>query len=126
MNYLGLDYGLRYLGIAFSEGSLATPLTTIPTADALKLLPVLKDTHRIDKIIIGRPDTALNLEFEKFINSLKILNFKFKIVDESLSSHDARVKLMHTSRSRRKSLEHAAAAAVILQSWLDNRPPPLN
>jgi putative transcription antitermination factor YqgF len=120
MNYLGLDYGLTHLGIAFSDGPLASPLTTIPTSQAAKLLPVLVDTHHVDEIIIGRPDKTLKLKFNEFINYLKILNFKFQIVDETLSSYDARQKLLHTTQTRRRKKEHSVAAALILQSWLDS------
>lgn len=120
MNYLGLDYGLTHLGIAFADGPLASPLTTIPTAQAQKLLPVLVDTHHIDEIIIGRPDKSLKSEFDKFIKSLGIVNCGLRLVDETLSSHDARQKLLHTTQSRRKAKEHSAAAALILQSWLDS------
>jgi len=119
MNYLGLDYGLTHLGVAFADGPLASPLTTIPTTQAQKLLPVLIDTHKIDEIIIGRPDKSLKFEFENFLHYLEIRNLKLEIVDESLSSHDARQKLLHTTQTRRRTKEHSAAAAIILQSWLD-------
>lgn len=122
MNYLGIDYGLAHLGLAFSDGTLATPLGTIPTSKASQLLPAIIDTHKIDTIIIGRPNKSLKLQFEKLINLLRLENCELVIVDETLSSYDARVSLSHTTRSRRKSKEHSAAATIILQSWLDDNP----
>ena len=119
MNCLGLDFGLKHIGVAYSDGPLATPLTTVSAAKAPKILPVLVDTHHVHKIIIGQPDTSLKPEFEKFLHSLEIRNLKLEIIDETLSSHEARQKLLHTTRTRRRVKEHAAAAAVILQSWLD-------
>lgn len=121
MNYLGLDYGLTHLGIALADGPLASPLTTISTKKAAKILPILIDTHRIDEIVIGLPDKTLKFEFDKFLNSLKILNLKFQIVDETLSTKEAIQKLMHTSQTRRRVKQHAVAATLLLQSFLDSQ-----
>lgn len=123
MNYLGLDYGQKHIGVAIAAGPLAEPLTTISTKNALQLIKELVAKHSIEAIIIGRPDKVLKFEFEAFINSFKIYNLKFKIVDETLSSHDARQSLLHTSQKRRRLAEHSASAAIILQDWLDNHPP---
>ena len=120
MNYLGLDYGQKHIGVALATGPLAEPLTTIPTQNALQLIKELVDKHHIDEIIIGQPDQVLKLDFEKFLNSLQISNFKFQIVDETLSSHDARQFLLHTSQKKRRLGEHSASAAIILQSWPDS------
>ena len=121
MNYLGLDYGQKHIGVALATGPLAEPLTTIPTETALQLIKELVDKHHIDEIIIGQPDQVLKLDFEKFLNSLQISNFKFQIVDETLSSHDARQSLLHTTQKKRRLSEHSASAAVILQNWLDSQ-----
>ncbi|TSC87647.1 MAG: hypothetical protein G01um101416_412 [Microgenomates group bacterium Gr01-1014_16] len=128
MNYLGLDYGQKHIGVALATGSLAEPLTTLPTKTALQLIKELVNKYSIDELIIGQPDVSLKLEFEKFLNSLKIacpersrrVNFKFQIVDETLSSHDARHSLLHTTQKKRRLSEHSASAAVILQNWLDS------
>lgn len=127
MNYLGLDYGLKHIGVALAIGPLAEPLTTMSTKEALQLIKFLATKHRIDQIIIGRPDNSLKLEFENFVNSLKIKNLKLKlkIVDETLSSHSARQALLHTTQKRRRLGEHAAAASIILQSWLDSHSTPV-
>ncbi len=119
MNYLGIDYGKRYLGVALATGPLAEPLTTLNITKALNSISKLVSEYKVDEIIIGKPDESLGLEFGKFVNSLKIVNCKLKIVDETLSSHDARIALLHTTQKRRKNLEHQASATIILQSWLD-------
>lgn len=118
MNYLGFDYGRKYIGIAIATGPLAEPLTTVSTGSSLQLIKELVAQHHIDILIIGQPDKSLKSEFNEFINSLK--DFKLIVVDETLSSHDARQSLLHTSRLRRKSLEHSVSAALILQSYLDS------
>lgn len=122
MNYLGLDYGLKHLGIAMAIGPLAEPVASVSTAKALHLIKEIADKNNISEIIIGQPDQTLKVEFEKFINSLKITNLKLIICDETLSSHDARQALLHTTQSKRKKIEHSVSAAIILQSYLDSYP----
>ncbi|OGC93001.1 hypothetical protein A3D85_00545 [Candidatus Amesbacteria bacterium RIFCSPHIGHO2_02_FULL_47_9] len=122
MSFLGLDYGIKHIGVAVAAGPLAEPLTTLPASRAFKLINKLVDKRHIDTIIIGRPDKSLKKAFENFINSLEIRNSKLEIVDETLSSYDARVHLQHTTQKRRKQKEHSVSAAIILQSWLDSHP----
>ena len=113
MAILGLDYGEKHVGVALAEGPLAAPLTTLSNQSALEQIKNLVAKHKIEKIIIGNCP-------EEFVNSLKIVNCELEIVDETLSSYDARISLMHTTQTRRKEKEHAAAAAIILQTWLDS------
>ncbi len=119
MNYLGLDYGQKNIGVALAIGPLAEPLITFSTAKSISLIKALVEKHHIDEIIIGQPDKLLESEFKGFVDQLSILNRPLSIVDETLSSHDARQALLHTSRTRRKNSEHAVAATIILQSFLD-------
>lgn len=120
MNYLGLDYGLAKVGVAIATSPLAEPLTTLDTKNAIQIIKELAKKYHIDTIIIGQPDQSLNLEFENFVHSLDIGHWTLVIVDETLSSHEAREKLFHTTQKRRKNLEHQVAATIILQNWLDN------
>lgn len=120
MNYLGLDYGTSHIGVAIATGPLASPLTTISTSSAPKLLKALVDKHQITALIIGVSDTRSNATVSELTAELSFLNLPVYLVDETLSSHDARTALLHTTKSRRKDLEHAASAAIILQTWLDN------
>jgi len=115
MNYLGLDYGQKHIGIALATGPLAEPLTTIPTENALQLIKELINKYRIQAIIIGTHDES----FQKLLEQLGIPVYE---VDETLSSHDARQSLLHTSQKKRRLSEHAASASIILQSWLDSHP----
>jgi len=111
MNYLGLDYGAVKIGVALATGPLAEPLTTLKTTKALQSIKLLLDKHNIDNIVVG--DCP-----ESFLDKLSQLSIVYR-VDETLSSHDARQALMHTTQKKRRNEEHAAAAAIILQSWLD-------
>jgi putative transcription antitermination factor YqgF len=122
MNYLGLDYGKKHIGVALAAGPLAEPLDTVDIVQAVKVIGQLADQHRVGGIIIGLPEGPVRSAAQNFIDQLLVLNVPVFPVDETLSSHDATASLLHTSRSRRKIRAHAAAAAIILQSWLDAHP----
>ena len=114
MNYLGIDYGAVKTGVAIATGPLAEPLTTVKTEKAFQSIRLLFNKHNIDSIVVG--DCP-----ESFLGKLSDLAVVHQ-VDETLSSHDARQFLFHTSQKKRRKEEHAAAAAVILQNWLDRQP----
>ena len=115
MNYLGLDYGKAHIGVAIATSPLAEPLTTIPTKSALQLIKELIKKYNINVIIIGLPHASIH-------DTLGQLGLPVYEVDETLSSRDARESLLHTTQKRRRVGEHAAAASIILQSWLDSHP----
>lgn len=112
MIYLGLDYGKAKVGVALATGSLAEPLTTIKTEKALQVIKQVIEKYAVNRVIIGNSSPG-------FLQSLKDLKVEVEQVDETLSSHDAREGLLHTTQKRRQELEHAAAATIILQNWLD-------
>lgn len=112
MNILGLDYGEKHIGVALAEGPLAAPLTTLKTETAAVQINELINKWQISKLIIG--DCP-----KEFLEKLKTLGVTVIQTDETLSSHDARMSLLHTTQTRRKEKEHTAAAAIILQTWLD-------
>src|SRR3989344_3538865 len=112
MNYLGLDYGKARVGVAVAEGPLAQPLVTLDTQNAIRLIKELVIRYKIDSIVIG--DCP-----QEFLSELQIFKLPVIVTDDTLSSHDAREGLLHTTQKRRKNLEHQASATIILQSWLD-------
>ena len=114
MNYLGLDYGASKVGVAIATGPLAEPLTTFDTNNAIQLLKQIIIDNNIDTIVVGGCS-------QEFLDRLRLLELPVHVVDETLSSHDARQKLFHTSQKRRKNLEHQASATIILQNWLDTQ-----
>lgn len=114
MNYLGLDYGESHIGVALASGPLAEPLTTLSREKVIQLIKPILKTHNIDAIVVG--DCP-----EKFLNELSELELPIHQTDETLSTYDATQALLHTSQTRRKNTQHAVAAAIILQNWLDDR-----
>lgn len=130
---MALDVGDRRIGVALSDPLqiLASPLQTITrTSDeyALHEITGLVNKHEVGKLIIGMP---YSLDGTTGPQAEKVLAFKDKIAaqlaieivlqDERLSSVTADQKLKETGRksARLKEKIDAAAAAVILQSYLD-------
>lgn len=129
MRYLGVDYGLKKVGLAVSEGQIASPLKVLDVsslADAISKITHVIKQENIDRVVIGVPDSGeAKSAVKKFIRELKN-GFKEKTVsiieaDETLSSSLAKnlmIDLGVGEKSRQK--EDAYSATVILQNFLDS------
>jgi len=127
MKYLGLDYGERKVGLAVGDDQtrLAVPLETIRFSSIDKLLEkvskVSKETE-VSKVVIGISEGKMA---EKTKTFAKTLQEKLKIPvifqDETLTTKDAQRLSIEAGikRNKRKSLEDAYSAALILQAHLD-------
>ncbi|OIN88717.1 Holliday junction resolvase RuvX [Candidatus Beckwithbacteria bacterium CG22_combo_CG10-13_8_21_14_all_01_47_9] len=124
MRYLGIDFGLRHVGLALADGPLAEPLGEKKYFESGKLFNYLKrvcDEQSIDKIVIGLPEGKLAEAVRKFGGDLGQLTGKeIFYQDETLSSQEAKSKLIAAAAPQKKRrLDHRAAAALILQEFLD-------
>lgn len=135
---LGIDYGERRIGIAISDPSatIAQPLTVL-TRRAGKRPPVqaiadLIEQHDAQHVVIGLPLTLAGdesdwtREVRAFGNKLALrARTGVSFADERLSSVAAEraVRSLGLKRSEREQKERidAAAAMLILQSYLDSR-----
>lgn len=130
---MGLDIGDKKIGVSLSDPSrtLASPLTTIiRTSDEQAIAEIIRiiDKHNVIQVIVGMP-YSLNGDIGR--QARKVLEFKEKIAqsivadivmqDERLSSVSADQKLREAGKkgSKLKSEMDAAAATIILQSYLD-------
>jgi len=130
---MGLDVGDRRIGVSLSDPSrtLASPLTTImrnSDEQAISDIVKLAIKHQVDQIVIGMP-YSLNGNIGR--QAYKVMEFKGKIAqtivadfvmqDERLSSVSANQKLREAGKkgSKLKRGMDAAAATIILQSYLD-------
>jgi putative Holliday junction resolvase len=128
--YLGLDYGLRRIGIAVSNpaGTLAFPLEThVEGRDRsiLKRLAELIDQRSVTGIVVGLPLTTAGHEgtmadrASRFAARLET-EFAIEVIlwDERYSSAEADRWLALRSRPAKEDRD-ALAAQIILQSYLD-------
>ena len=120
MKYLGIDYGTRRIGVAVSDeaGSLAFPLVTVEAGrEALSKVAELAGQNNAEKIVIGE---SRNFKNEPNLVQEDIEQFK-KDLEELAGVQAARQFAPDGSRKENPSQEKldAAAAALILQSYLD-------
>lgn len=133
MRVLAVDPGERHIGVALSDptGLVARPLTTVThvarAADAARLV-ALAEEHGAELIVIGyaldgdgRPGPQAR-HAEKLAEAVRALTpLPVQLYDESYSSQEAQASLRAAGKKRRDQRDqiHAAAAATILQSYLD-------
>jgi putative Holliday junction resolvase len=134
---LALDFGLKRIGVASGDTLTRTahPRTTIDNGpkgpDWRALDRVLADTQP-GRIAVGEPynadgtESALTAAARRFAAELtQRSRIPVDLVDERWSSQDAEERLRHArasgERRRRVTREavDAAAAAVILERWLE-------
>lgn len=125
MKYLGVDFGLRRIGLATSEGEIASPYKILEVKNLAegveKVLNVISQ-ESIDKILVGMPEGKLGKTVLGFIRKLKKSGLQVEGVDETLSTRNATYQMieMNIPKEKRK-FNDAYSAAIILQAWLDNK-----
>lgn len=134
MRVMALDYGMSRTGVALSDamGLIASPYKVIPSKNYEKLLLAVGETLREvapDKVILGFPGrtdgakSEMCLRVERFRDELKarfgvdaeLIDEKYTTVIASQMLHMGGVK----AKEQRKTID-AAAAAVLLQGYLDS------
>ena len=138
---LGIDYGARRIGLALSDatGTLASPWRLIerPASEPETLAIIEREVARLvddddglQAVVVGWPRrldgsaTHLTPLVEAFARALEQrVPVPVILQDERLSSHEAESRLAVRERDwrRRKAKLDAAAAAIVLQDYLDHR-----
>jgi len=138
---LGIDYGSRRIGLALSDATatLASPWRMLhrppSEAETMRLLiaeiaALQQGDDGLEAVVVGWPrrldgsPTDQTPIVESFAQSLKAkIDVPVILQDERLSSTEAESRLARRERDwrKRKQLLDAAAAAVILQDYLDSR-----
>ena len=143
---LGIDYGARRIGLALSDATatLASPwrLLQRPPSEAETLRIMLEEIDGLAKaddgleaVVVGWPrrldgspthQTAIVETFARLLETR--IAVPVVLQDERLSSHEAETRLAarESDWRKRKAKLDAAAAAIILQDYLDGRPRPMD
>lgn len=140
---LGIDYGARRIGLALSDatGTLASPWRLIarPPSESETLALLVREIEQLvhaddglSAVVVGWPrrldgsPTHLTPLVETFARALEAqVNIPVILQDERLSSHEAESRLAAREHDwrRRKAMIDTAAAAIVLQDYLDHRRP---
>jgi len=138
MRVLAIDHGTKRMGIALSDpmGLIALPLEFIPAepfAAFLDRLKVLLREKEVEMILVGMPrnmDGSYGPAAAKVREFTAVLKenivIPIRLWDERLTSAQANRLLIQADvrRQDRKQKVDKAAAAILLQSFLDSRSDP--
>lgn len=134
MRILAIDHGTVRMGIAVSDElkMMAQPLCFIPAEPASEFFTRLKEvlkTKDVGQIVVGMPRNMNGTygpasdKVNAFVQELKThTTLPIHLVDERLTSTQANRSLSQIGVRGKKKRENvdAAAAAIILQSFLDS------
>lgn len=141
MRLLGIDYGRRRIGLALSDptGMLARPWKTIQARGSLQVVAddlvnlvrqLLDEDDGLGGVVVGLPRRLSGEPNEQtpLVEALaarlrSATGISVALQDERLSSREAESALALREKDwrKRKAALDAAAAAVILQDYLDGR-----
>lgn len=133
MRVMGLDYGERRIGVAVSDGSglLAFPRDVLTRTSLDRDLDTILATARregVDRIVVGLPrslDGTLQQQARVTLAFCEALAERASVPvetwDERFSSLEAEelLRARGIRPSREKGRIDSAAAAIVLQRWLD-------
>ena len=133
MRILGIDYGDRRIGLALSDPGaiIARGLSTLKNegeAEVLAAIRRLVKEYGIAEIVVGLPrnmDDSVGPQARKamrFAEGLKILGCAIHLVDERLTTEQARRTMAEAGLSRVQQHRRVdrVAAQLILQIYLDS------
>lgn len=132
---LGIDPGSKRVGVAVSDGDrlLATPVTVVAQtrdrAGDLRRLADLVAEYQVAAVVVGLPLSLDGNEHAAASLARRLGDQLAALVKVPVSYHDERFTTVtaqrlladagHDTRSGRKVIDQVAAA-VMLQSWLDD------
>ncbi len=133
---VGIDLGSRRIGVAVSDatGTLASPHTTVDrsgdvAADHLRLAAIVADVGA-GRVVVGMPlsldgraGTAAQAAAAEADALAAVVGVPVETYDERLTTVSAQQALRAggTKGRKQRGVIDKAAAAVLLQAWLDGR-----
>lgn len=138
MRAMGIDVGSRRIGVAVSDelGFLAAPWRTVPVARGREFdeLAAMVREREIEIVVIGLPTSLDGAEgpqaqtVRAFARRLAthLGDVPHTFADERFTTAEAERMMIarRMSREERRARIDAAAAAIMLQGWLDLQRPP--
>jgi putative Holliday junction resolvase len=126
-NYLGIDWGKKEIGLALahSETGLALVLGMIKNEPALwNILAQILEDHEVGVLIVGLPrypEAGTMTRTEQFAKEAqkRFPDLQVHLADEMFTSKMAIANLRAAERAGES--DHAEAARIILQEWLEHR-----
>ncbi|MBI2017522.1 Holliday junction resolvase RuvX [Candidatus Daviesbacteria bacterium] len=124
MKYLGVDFGLKRVGLAISEGEIASAWKVIEVKnlkDAIQKVSEIIKKESFEKVVVGLPEGRIGKTAQGFINDFKKQGLLAEAADETLSSKKATAAMIDLNIPRQKrKINDAYSAMLILQNYLDS------
>jgi putative Holliday junction resolvase len=132
---VALDFGLKRTGIAMTDELqiIASPLTTVDSAELMVFLKDLLLKNKVDTIVLGEPK-RLNNEDTHITQNVYLLKEalekefplqKIELVDERFTSKMAMQSMVDGGLKKKQRQEKGTldsiSAAIILQSYMNQR-----
>lgn len=134
MNYLGIDWGEKRIGLAFAdEVGIALPLPAAVAAakkERMRHIESMINQRRAQALVVGYPlnmDGSVGFKAKEVDAFIEELEKRFRLpvhrVDERLSSHSVEQGLKGQKKkpSRQSGEIDSRAAALILQDFIEER-----
>lgn len=123
MKYLGIDFGLRRIGLATSEGTLASPWKIVDgkgVKDLENKVSRIVQEEGFDRVVVGMPEGEMGKVVKRLVKSLKAGGLDVVASDETLSTRQATAKMIEQNIPKiKRRINDAHSAAIILQNYLD-------
>jgi putative Holliday junction resolvase len=128
MKLLGIDYGLKRIGLAVSDKELVLPLKTLKVKgheQALGKIAAICQEERVDKIVLGLP-LRLNGKLSKMARRVKkfgqaltsLTGLSVVYSEEQLTTKAASRLLRGEKPATKGKMRDQLAAALILKDYL--------
>ncbi|MBT63329.1 MAG: Holliday junction resolvase RuvX [Puniceicoccaceae bacterium] len=134
MNYLGIDWGEKRIGLAFAdEIGIAMPLQAAVAAskkERMRHIAEMITQRRAQELVVGYPlnmDGSIGFKAKEVDVFIEELEKRFRLpihrVDERLSSHSVEQGLRGQKKkpTRQSGEIDSRAAALILQDFIEER-----
>jgi putative holliday junction resolvase len=123
MNILGIDYGLKRIGLAISVSGIISPFGVIQNNEKtiIQMEKVIAE-NQIEKIYVGISDGEVAGKTLEFVEHLKtVINLPIETVEEAVSTIEADAIYLanKNKKSDYKRNIDSVAAAVILRRVID-------
>ena len=126
MRILAIDYGQKKVGVALATSRLAEPYKVIRFTSGeafIKELGKIIEEEQIEELVVGVSEGEMGEESKNFGKKLKKeFNMPLHFQDETLTTQKAQELSFKAGikRKKRKELEDAYSAALILEAYLDS------
>ena len=134
MNYLGIDWGEKRIGLAFADSlriAVPLPAAVASTKQArMQQIEAAITERKVDALVVGYPlnmDGSVGFKAKEVDAFIAVLEGRFRLpvhrLDERLSSHSVEKHLKGSKKKpdRKSGAIDSSAAALILQDFVEEQ-----